>query len=238
MSDMTKANYVVVGGTSGIGRAVARRLVESGATVEVWSRKSTPEIADRGIEHKAVDVTADLGEVSPSFDVCHGVVYCPGSISLGSFRQLGIDQFRSDFEINVLGAVRVVKQLLAGLTRADGASVVLFSTVATEVGLSFHTSVAAAKGAVRGFALSLAAELAAKRVRVNVIAPSLTDTPMASQLLSSDKKREAAEQRHPLRRVGSPDEVAAAVAFLLSSESAWITGQIIGIDGGMAQLRA
>jgi 3-oxoacyl-[acyl-carrier protein] reductase len=238
MSLFSGRNIVVVGGTSGIGGATTRRLVEAGATVEVWSRSNRLEIEELGVTHREVDVTTDFGEIAPDFDVCHGVVYCPGSISLGSFRQLPVDTFRSDFEVNVIGAVRVLKQLLKALTSADGASVVLFSTVATQVGLSFHTSVAAAKAGVAGLGLSLAAELAPKNVRVNTVAPSLTDTPMADHLLSTDKKREASADRHPLRRVGNPEEVAALVTFLLSSDAAWITGQTLVVDGGLGALRS
>src|SRR6056297_1159916 len=148
MSLFSGRNIVVVGGTSGIGSATTRRLVDGGATVQVWSRSKSRELEELGVTHREVDVTTDFGEIDFGFDACHGVVYCPGSVSLGSFRQLSVDTFRSDYEVNVIGAVRVLKVLLKALTSADGASVVLFSTVATQVGLSFHTSVAAAKGGV------------------------------------------------------------------------------------------
>ena len=145
--------------------------------------------------------------------------------------------FENDFSQNVLGAVAILQKILPNLKKANGASIVLFSTVAAKLGMPFHSSIAAAKGAIEGLAKSLAAELAAANIRVNVIAPSLTDTPLAGPLLSTPEKREAAAKRHPLQRVGTPEEIAQMIEFLLSDKSSWITGQIIGIDGGMGSLK-
>ena len=136
-----------------------------------------------------------------------------------------------------MGAVSLVQKLLPNLKRAGGASIVLFSTVAAKLGMPFHTSVAASKAAVEGLAKSLAAELASSKIRVNVIAPSLTDTPLAANLLNTAEKKEAAGKRHPLQRVGTAEEMAQLVSFLLSDNSSWITGQVIGVDGGMGSLK-
>jgi NAD(P)-dependent dehydrogenase (short-subunit alcohol dehydrogenase family) len=164
-------------------------------------------------------------------------VYCPGTINLKPFARLTEQDFMHDWQVNVLGAVRVLQQAIKSLKKAQGASVVLYSTVAARVGMNFHASVATAKSAVEGLALSLAAEYASGKIRFNVVAPSLTDTPLAAALLSSPEKREASDKRHPLGRVGTPEELAAITAFLLSNQSAWISGQVLGVDGGMSSLK-
>jgi len=165
-----------------------------------------------------------------------GLVYCPGSINLKPFRSLKADDFIQDFQVNLVGAVRCVQQYLPKLQASTNPSVILFSTVAVKTGMSFHASVSAAKGAVEGFGRSLAAELAPK-VRVNVIAPSLTATPMAEKLTNSEAKLKASEERHPLKRIGQATEIAAMARHLLSDESGWITGQVFHIDGGMSSLK-
>ncbi len=141
-----------------------------------------------------------------------------------------------EFQLNALGAFRVIQQLANRLKAAGNASVVLFSTVAVTQGMPYHASSAMAKGAIEGLTRSLAAELAPS-IRVNAIAPSLTDTPLASRILSSDERREASAQRHPLKRVGTPLDIAQCATFLLSDQATWITGQIIGVDGGMGSLK-
>jgi NAD(P)-dependent dehydrogenase (short-subunit alcohol dehydrogenase family) len=168
--------------------------------------------------------------------VLDGLIYFPGSITLKPFHRLTTADFLQDMQVNLLGAVSAIQSALPALKAAPSPSIVLFSSVAAAQGLPFHASIAAAKGAVEGFALSLAAELA-PRVRVNVIAPSLTDTPLAGTLLNSDTKREAAAKRHPLQQVGNPDDVAALAAFLLSDSSRFITGQILRPDGGLSSIR-
>jgi NAD(P)-dependent dehydrogenase (short-subunit alcohol dehydrogenase family) len=184
-----------------------------------------------------VDVGWPIAEQEPrSPESLHGLVYCPGSITLGSFSRLMEEQFLADFQLNLLGAVRVLKHRLRSFDSA-GASVVMFSTVAVRTGLAFHASIAAAKGAVEALVRSLAAEFAQKRIRFNAIAPSLADTPKASALLSTPEKRSKADGRHPLGRVGTPSDLAGAAEFLLSSDSSWITGQILSVDGGYSSLR-
>jgi NAD(P)-dependent dehydrogenase (short-subunit alcohol dehydrogenase family) len=163
-------------------------------------------------------------------------VYCPGTINLKPFNRLTISDFQKDFQVNVLGAVQVLQTILPQLKK-EGASVVLFSTVAATLGMGFHASVAVSKAGVEGLTKSLAAEFATAKIRFNCIAPSLTDTPLAGNLLSTPEKREAADKRHPLGRIGTPEELAQAAIFLLSPQSSWITGQVWNIDGGMSAIK-
>ena len=165
-------------------------------------------------------------------DALDGLVYCPGSIDLRSFRSLKADTFQQAFDLNVVGAVRCLQAAERALKKSEQASVVFFSTVAVQRGMPFHAAIASAKGAIEGLTRSLAAEYAPK-IRVNAIAPSLTDTPLAEKLLASDDKREASAKRHPLNRVGTAGEIASMAAYLLSDNAAFVTGQIIGMDGGL-----
>lgn len=165
------------------------------------------------------------------------MAYCPGSIRLRPFGRLKEEDFLEDFRLNVLGAVKTVRACLPALKKAkNGGGIVLFSTVAVQTGMPFHASVASAKGAVEGLTRSLAAELA-PRIRVNAVAPSLTDTPLAKNILSDEDRRKAAAERHPLKRFGSAEDIAAAACFLLGASASWITGQVIGADGGMGTIR-
>ena len=226
---------IVIGASSGIGYSLAQQLMNEANTVFSFSRHQ-PE--DLTINHINWDATSPSDEAFKSLpDSIHGLVYCPGSILLKPFHRISLDEFKLDFQVNVLGAVSALQILLPRLKRAEGSSVVMFSTVAVQTGMGFHASVAASKGAVEGLARSLAAEWATHKIRVNVIAPSLTDTPLAKNLLSSEDKKEASNKRHPLGRYGQPSDVASMAAFLLSEKSAWITGQVIGVDGGMGTLK-
>lgn len=225
-------NILVVGGTSGIGKALVSKLKSSGANVINASRSE----AD-GVANISLDVTEDFQSIEGLPEQLDGLVYCPGSINLKPFQSLKPQDYLEDYQINVVGALNAVKASLKNLKKSESASIVFFSTVAVSQGMSFHTSVAAAKGAIEGVTRSLAAEFARQGIRVNAIAPSLTDTPMASSLLSSEDKRKASEDRHPLKRVGTPEEMAEAAAYLLSGATSWMTGQVLHLDGGMSSIR-
>lgn len=229
-------NIVVVGAGRGIGLATVKALQSE--NLFTISRQLTNELEALNTKFYSLDAAKDdVAVLTDLPEVIHGVVYCPGSINLRPFNRLTAKDFLNDFQQNVLGAIAVIQYLLPRLKKADGASIVLFSSVAVKIGMPFHASIAAAKGAIEGLAKSLAAELATSKIRVNVIAPSLTDTPLASALLSSNEKREAAAKRHPLNSIGSADEIGQFVAFLMREDSRWITGQIIGVDGGIGSLK-
>jgi NAD(P)-dependent dehydrogenase (short-subunit alcohol dehydrogenase family) len=230
--------YLVAGGSRGIGLEIVRMLQGSADRIDVWSRSAGDLPADGAVRHIACDVTGADRLPDPP-DSIQGAVYCPGTVNLKSFRALSEDDFRRDWEVNLLGAVRFLKACQTKL-KGDGdapASVVLFSTVAVGQGMPMHASVAAAKGAIEGLVRSLAAEWAPK-VRVNAIAPALVDTPLVERMLGTPDKREAMAARYPLKRVGTAGDAAALARFLLSADSGWITGQVLGLDGGMSTVRA
>jgi 3-oxoacyl-[acyl-carrier protein] reductase len=232
---MRDKNILIIGGSSGIGLALAELLAPHNNII-VASR-TAESIAGLDVKHISYDATQDDLDASLLPEVLHGFVYCPGSINLRPFKGLKLDAFQSDFEINLLGAVRSLKSVLNQLSASGNASVVFFSTVAVQTGMPFHSSVAASKGAIEGLARSLAAEFAPK-IRVNAIAPSLVDTPMASKFLNNEVKIEKANERHPLGRVGNAKEMAKASAFLLGEESSWMTGKILQLDGGIGNLKS
>lgn len=229
--------FLLVGGTTGIGKALTQVLTDAGHHVIAASRsassrmEATDQVALHDID--ATDESADWNFLPDRLD---GVAYLGGSINLKPFHRLKNSDFLDDFKVNLLGAVNTIQAALPALKKSENAAVLLFSTVAVQRGLTFHASVASAKGAVEGLTRELSAELA-PGIRVNAIALSLTDTPMAEKLLSNDNKREAADQRHALKRFGKPSDVAAMGAFLLDDRSSWITGQIIGVDGGMGTVQ-
>ena len=228
-------NILIVGAGKGIGLEAAKLLASE--NLYTISRNSTSELDDLNTRFFELDVAKDdLNEISLP-DELHGLVFCPGSINLRPFNRLTEEDFLVDFNQNFMGAVRIIQKCLPALKKSKAASIVLFSTVAAKVGMPFHTSIAASKGAIEGFAKSLAAELAAANIRVNVIAPSLSDTSLAAQLLSTDEKRAASAKRHPLQRIGTPQDSARLVEFLLSEKSSWMTGQIIGLDGGLGNIK-
>lgn len=227
------ATYLVVGGSKGIGRALAEQLVADGNTVHVFSRTNS---SLAGVIEHTVDVLNMDTSTLPVIENLNGIVYCPGSINLKPFNRLKLDDFTADMNINLYGAIKIIQHCLPQLAKQDNASIVLFSTVAVKMGMPFHASIAAAKGAVEGLTKSLAAELAPK-IRVNAIAPSLTLTPLADKLTNTEEKIQASAKRHPLGRIGHADEIAKAVKFVLTNDSSWVTGQIIHIDGGISSIK-
>ena len=189
-----------------------------------------------GVTHLDFDVLSDDVTSLELPDQIDGLVYCPGSINLKPFKRIKPQTFQEDLEVNFLSLVKVVQGLLPKLSASHQASLVFFSTVAVKVGMPFHTSVSASKGAIEGFAKALAAEYAPK-MRVNVIAPSLTDTPLAGRLLSSEDKKQRMGEMHPLKRIGTSLDIANTACFLLSEQSSWMTGQVLGVDGGKSTLQ-
>lgn len=225
--------YLLIGGNSGIGLATAELLKSQGHEILSASR-SGERLAALGIPVQPFDALDPQPLDLP--ETLDGLLYFPGTITLKPFHRLTSEDFLHDYRVNCLGAVHAIQQALPALKKAPAASVVLFSTIAVAQGMAFHASIAAAKAAVEGLTKSLAAELAPK-IRVNAIAPSLTDTPLASMLLGNDAKREAAAKRHPLQTVGEPAHVASLASFLLSEASSFITGQVLRPDGGLSSVR-
>ena len=228
--------YLIIGGTSGIGLEITKLLVAKNNQVIVISRQKRNIEELNNVIFYSADVTKPIEELPEIDDKLNGLVYCPGTINLKPFKNLKIDDFKYDFEINFLGAVKKINKYLNNLYQTDGASIVLFSTVAVQIGMPYHSSIASAKGAVEGLTRSLAAEFAPK-IRVNCIAPSLTNTPLAEKFLNSESKLQSSIDRHPLKRIGNPTEIAELVYFLLSDSSSFITGQIIKVDGGISSIR-
>ncbi|WP_034258548.1 SDR family NAD(P)-dependent oxidoreductase [Altibacter lentus] len=227
-----KKTVLLIGGSYGIGKEIALLLKDThDVHIASRSRESIPE----GTTHHTFNALEDDITNLELPETIHGLVYCPGSINLKPFKMLSENDFQEDMSVNFFSLVRIVHGLLPKLKTAETASLVFFSTVAVKVGMPFHTSVAAAKGAIEGFAKALAAEYA-PTIRVNVIAPSLTDTPLAKRLLSNESKKDTMAQRHPMQRVGTTGDIAAMASFLLEDTSSWITGQIFGVDGGMSTL--
>ena len=224
---------LIIGGNSGIGLATARRLLAEGRHL-IAAARNPQALADLGLATQHFDALAPAPLVLPT--ALAGLVYFPGTITLKPFHRLTPEDFLRDFQTNCLAAAEVIQAALPSLKAAGNSSVVLFSTVAVAQGMPFHASISAAKGALEGMARSLAAEFA-PGIRVNVIAPSLTDTPLAAPLLNTDAKREASAKRHPLQQIGRPEDVAELVAFLLSDASRFITGQTLRPDGGLSSIR-
>ncbi len=225
--------YVIVGGSKGIGKETAELLAAEGHQVTVFSR--TPyEGPAHTIEWEEFDVLEDSWEDQMPEDI-DGLVYSVGSINLKPFRGLKTEVFEADFQLHVMGAIKALQAAYKNFKANSIPSVVLYSTVAVQRGMPFHATVSASKGAIEGLTRAIASEWAPK-ARINCIAPSLTDTPLAGKLLSTPEKKEAMGNNNPMKRVGEANDIAEMTAFLLSDKSSWMTGQIVHIDGGQSVL--
>ena len=222
---------IIVGGSRGIGKASIETLLPNNKVINI--SRNAPEVEHQNLTHYNCDVLTDE---LPNIEVADGLIYCPGSINLKPFKRLSLEDFRNDFEINVIGAIKSIQAYSPALLKSESASIVLFSTVATAMGMPFHASVATAKSAVEGLMKSVAADLAPK-VRVNAIAPTLTETDLAAKLLRNERMVENTIQRHPLKKYLNPKEVATMVDYLISDGSKSISGQVFKMDCGIVSLK-
>lgn len=224
-------NILIIGGSKGIGSAVLLQQLESNRVYNI--SRSAPELTHPNLTHFGLDV---LQDELPAIDEIDSLVYCPGSITLKPISNLSVDDFRKDFEINVIGAVKAIQKYLPVLKKGDEPSIVLFSTVAVKLGMPFHASIATAKAGVEGLTKSLGAELASV-VRVNAIAPTITDTSLSASILRNDRMKENMVDRHPMKSYLKPQEVAQMVDFLISEKANSISGQIFEMDYGLVTFK-
>ena len=227
-------NYLVIGGSSGIGKEITELLSKENIVFST-SRNELNE-SNENIRHIKYDVLED--DLDPGLlpNQIDGFVYCPGTINLRPFRSLKLETFRSDLELNLIGAIKTLQIILTRLQQSPSSSIIFYSTVAVKTGMPFHSSVSSSKSALEGLTKSLAAEFAPK-IRVNCIAPSIVNTPLANKFLNTEDKIEKAAARHPLNKIGTAKEIAQLTQYLLDEKSKWITGQIINIDGGISSVK-
>lgn len=228
-------NYVVIGGSSGIGESIVSLLEKTDA--QVFATYNThPKSNTAQTTYHHLDVTDTESDLSDLPDEIDGLAYCPGTINLKPFKRFKDEDFIEDYKIQVIGAIRIIRSLLPKFTSTHPTSIVLFSTVAVQQGFTFHSQVASSKGAIEGLTRALSAEFAPK-IRVNAIAPSLTNTNLVGRILNTPEKIEIQGSRNPMKRVGKPDDIAEAAVYLLSDKSSWVTGQIFHIDGGYSTIK-
>lgn len=223
----------MIGGSYGIGLPLVK-ILNKEFNVHVACR-TNDQLQSENVNFIKFDALTDEFDNTLIPDEIHGFVYLPGSINLRPFKGLSVEAFKQDLEINLISLIKVLKTVIPNLIAADSSSIVLMSTVAVQRGMPFHSSVSASKGAIEGLTKSLAAEYAPK-IRVNAVAPSIVDTPLANRFLNNDLKIEKSALKHPMKRVGNSTDIAETINFLLSEKSSWMTGQIIGVDGGTSTL--
>jgi len=222
---------LVIGGSRGIGQQIINELIKDNLIIN-FSRNN-PELNHDNLTHHTIDIlTSDL----PDIEDVSTVIYCPGSINLKPIGRLSLEEFREDFEINVIGAIKVIQKYISSLKKSSNASILLFSTVATKLGMPYHSSVAVSKSAVDGLVKTLGAELA-PRIRVNAIAPTITNTDLASKLLRNEKVVESMIERHPLKKILDPEDVAKMAKFLISKDASAISGQTFNLDAGIVSFK-
>ena len=226
-------NILLIGGSTGIGYELSQKLKEDNNLF--ISTRDQDKFNDPNIKTHGLDLDKEF-ETDWLPDHLDGFVYLPGTINLRPFKGLKPSVFLDDFNINVMGCVKILQKVLPKIQAAENPSIVMFSTVAVKIGMPFHSSVSSSKGAIEGLTRSLAAEFAPK-IRVNSIAPSILDTPLAEKFLNSETKLENSRNRHPLKEIGSPKDISEIVKFLLEDNSKWMTGQIIPFDGGMSSVK-
>jgi len=242
---MSQPSYLIIGATGGIGSAIARRLSASGADLMLVStneEKLTGLAAEVGGETHVADATqfAEIDQAVKAtveaFTKLDGVINCVGSVLLKPAHLTSQADLEKTLALNITTAFACVRASFSAM-KADGGSIVLFSSAAARIGLPNHEAIAAAKGAVNGLVQSAAATYASQNIRINAIAPGLVETPMTEMIWSRPKSAEVSRKMHGLGRLGQPEKIASLAAWLMDSENDWITGQIIGCDGGLADLK-
>ena len=222
---------LIIGGSKGIGRQIINELISDNEIIN-YSR-TVPELSHANLTHFTIDV---LKDDLPEIKDVSTIIYCPGSINLKPIGRFSLDEFREDFEINVIGSIKVIQKYISNLKRATNASILLFSTVATKLGMPYHSSVAVSKSAVDGLVKTLGAELA-PGIRVNAIAPTITNTDLASKLLRNEKAIDSMVERHPLKKILDPNDVAKMAKFLISEDASAISGQTFNLDAGIVSFK-
>jgi NAD(P)-dependent dehydrogenase (short-subunit alcohol dehydrogenase family) len=224
-------NIVIIGGSKGIGNAILLQQLETNQVHNI--SRNAPDISHPNLKHYSLDV---LQDVLPEIENIDTLIYCPGSINLKPIGSLSIDDFRNDFEINVIGAVKTIQKYLPVLKKGTNPSIVLFSTVAAKLGMPFHASIATAKAGVEGLVKSLGAELASM-VRINAIAPTITETSLSAGILRNERMKENMVERHPMKGYLKPEEVASMANYLISDNAKSISGQVFEMDYGIVTFK-
>jgi len=222
---------VIIGGSKGIGKAISIKELANNKVINI--SRTQPEFEHANLTHFTCDI---LNDELPALNQVDVLIYCPGSINLKPFTRLKIEDFKTDYEINFIGAVKVLQKYLPLLKASNSSAVLLFSTVAAKLGMPFHASIASAKSAVEGLVKSLAAEFS-PTIRINAIAPTVTDTDLASKLLRNDRMKEQMIDRHPLKKYLQPNEIASMASFLISEKAASMSGQIFEMDCGITTIK-